>query len=46
MLKGSEIASNTIVGANSTVSGKFLEDYCVIAGAPARIVKKNLRRKL
>ena len=38
ILKGSEICSNVIVGANSVVSGK-LESGFVYAGAPAKKVK-------
>ena len=46
VLKGTEIGNNTIVGASSTVSGKFPEGNCIIAGMPAKIIKKNYRRKL
>lgn len=36
---GAEIGRNCVVGANSVVRGVF-PDYCVIVGAPARIVKR------
>lgn len=39
ILKGSEIGDNCVVGAGAVVSGKF-EDNCVIAGNPARIIKR------
>ena len=39
ILAGTEIGKNSVVGANSVVKGKF-PDYCVIAGNPARVVKR------
>lgn len=36
---GTKLGKQCIVGANSVVRGSF-PDYCVIAGAPARIIKK------
>lgn len=39
ILKGTELGKNCIVGAGSVVHGKF-EDNCVIAGNPARVIKK------
>lgn len=39
ILKGSEIGDNCVVGAGAVVSGKF-ENNCVIAGNPARIIKR------
>lgn len=46
VLKGTSIASNSIIGANSTVSGKYIEENCIIAGMPAKIVKRHYRRKI
>lgn len=40
-LKGSSIPSNCVVGAYSVVTKKFEEEYCVIAGFPAKILKTN-----
>ncbi|UQB68756.1 acyltransferase [Epilithonimonas zeae] len=37
--QGTTIGKNCTVGANSIVSGSF-DDYCVIAGAPAKIIKR------
>lgn len=39
ILKGSVIGDNCVVGAGAVVSGKF-GDNCVIAGNPAKIIKK------
>lgn len=36
---GTKLGRQCIVGANSVVRGHF-PDYCVLAGAPARIIKK------
>lgn len=38
ILPGTTLGNHNIVAANSVVSGSY-PDYCVIAGAPARIVK-------
>lgn len=40
VLPGVELGANTIVGAGSVVTKSFLEGNCVIAGNPAKIVKK------
>jgi acetyltransferase-like isoleucine patch superfamily enzyme len=40
VLPGVEIGANTVVGAGSVVTKSFLEGNCVIAGNPAKIVKK------
>lgn len=39
ILKGSKIGDNCVVGAGAVVSGNF-EDNCVIAGNPARVIRK------
>lgn len=39
ILPGTILGNHNIVGANAVVSGVF-PDYCVIAGAPARILKQ------
>ena len=39
IMAGTKLGKQCIVGANSVVRGEF-PDYCVIVGAPARIVKK------
>ncbi len=39
ILKGSKIGNNCVVGAGAVVSGYF-EDNCVIAGNPAKIIKR------
>ena len=46
ILAGTILGKQCIVGANSVVRGEF-PDYCVIVGAPAKIVKKyNLETKI
>lgn len=42
ILKNSYIANDCIVGAASVVSGKFKESNCILAGSPARVVKKGI----
>lgn len=39
VLMGARIGTGCIVGANSVVNREF-PDYCVIAGSPARIIKR------
>lgn len=39
ILKGTVLGDNCVVGAGAVVSGKF-EDNCVIAGNPAKIIKR------
>lgn len=39
ILKGTQLGDNCVVGAGAVVSGKF-EDNCVIAGNPAKVIKK------
>ncbi|MGH1429909.1 MAG: acyltransferase [Neptuniibacter sp.] len=39
LLAGTKLGKQCVVGANSVVRGEF-PDYCVIAGSPAKIIKK------
>ena len=39
ILKGTVLGDNCVVGAGSVVSGEF-EDNCVIAGNPAKVIRK------
>jgi len=39
ILSGTKLGKQCVVAANSVVKGEF-PDYCVIAGAPAKVVKK------
>lgn len=43
ILPGTKLGRQCIVGANAVVSGEF-PDYCVIAGNPARIIRKFNRQ--
>lgn len=40
--KNAQIPDDCIVGIASVVTKKFEEEHCVIAGAPARVVKRNI----
>lgn len=46
VLKGSHIPADTIVGAGAVVCKDFsgLEPFCVLAGSPATVRKKNVKR--
>ena len=39
ILKGTVLGNGCVVGAGAVVSGKF-EDNCVIAGNPARVIRR------
>jgi acetyltransferase-like isoleucine patch superfamily enzyme len=40
ILPGVRLGDHTVVGANSVVRDSFPDGYCVLAGAPARVVKQ------
>jgi acetyltransferase-like isoleucine patch superfamily enzyme len=42
IIKGVQIAKNSIVGTGSLVTKQFMEDGVVIAGNPADIIKKHV----
>ena len=41
-LKGAKVSDNSIVGANSVINKNFVEENVVIAGNPAKIVKRGV----
>lgn len=43
LMKGSVIPSETVVGAASLVTKKFEEQFTVIAGVPAKVVRRNVK---
>ena len=45
VLPGVHLGPRTIVGAGSVVTKSFLDDYCVIAGNPARIIRELGKEK-
>jgi len=42
LLGGAAIPDNCVLGARSVTSGKFEEKNCVLAGAPARVVRREI----
>lgn len=40
ILPGTQICDGCIIGANSVVTGKTYHEPCILAGTPARIIKK------
>lgn len=42
LLKGAEIPENCVIGAGALVNKKFTESNCVIAGTPAKIIKRGI----
>lgn len=42
ILKGVHIANNCVIAANSMVSSSFHEENCLIAGNPAKVIKRDI----
>lgn len=42
ILKGTVIQSNTIVGAGSICNSQYNDSFCIVAGNPGKIVKRNV----
>ncbi|MBC7887152.1 MAG: acyltransferase [Ferruginibacter sp.] len=45
VFKGTTIAKGCVVAANSVVRGVFAEENCLIAGNPAKVIKRNVNWK-
>ena len=43
ILKNTEIKNDTVIGASSLVNKKFEESNVIIAGNPAKVVKRNIK---
>lgn len=41
-LKGASVPDHSVIGACALVTGKFTEPNCVLAGVPAKVVKKDV----
>lgn len=42
VMKGSKIQDNSIIGAQSFVTGKFSQTHIMLAGSPAKVIKENI----
>lgn len=42
LLGGAKIADNCVIGAGSVTAGKFDDKNCVIAGNPAKVIRRNI----
>ena len=42
ILKGSRIPDNCVVGASSVITKEFSDNNCIIAGNPAKVVKREI----
>ena len=42
VLKGTKIGEDCIIGCNSLLTGKSYDRNCVIAGSPAKVIKKDV----
>lgn len=42
LIKGTALPDNTVVGANSLVNKKFTEEHTLIAGSPAKVIRKDV----
>ena len=42
ILKGSYISKNSVIAAGSIVTKKFNEENVIIAGIPAKIIRRNI----
>ena len=42
ILKGANIKSSTVVGANSLISREINDDNCIVAGNPIKVIKEDI----
>lgn len=40
ILPGTVLGKHCVVGANSVVKGQIYQDYCILVGAPAKVIKR------
>lgn len=45
IFKGIETGNNIVIGANSVVTRNILEEHVIVAGNPAKIIKKGIKWK-
>ena len=43
VLKDTVIPEDSVIGVGSIVNKRFLEGNCILAGAPAKVVKRNIK---
>ena len=46
ILAGTTIANGCVIAAGTVVRGDFLDEDCLIAGSPARVVRRNVEWRL
>jgi acetyltransferase-like isoleucine patch superfamily enzyme len=46
IMKGTILADNSIVAANSVVNKEYLDENCIIGGAPAKVLKTDVKWEL
>lgn len=42
LLKGAQIPNNCVVAARAVCTTKYVDEHCILAGVPAKVVKKDI----